>query len=472
MTASMRERSCRRNTTRRSTARWWATATLLLTLCALLAGCGGASAAKQGKAGATATVTIYSTKGRGIPTATATPALPYGFPRQWQAGMGPSANTLSFAFMPSNPMVGFVCASSAAGPGAVQFFATHDGGATWSPLPTAPASNPVIPYAGCAIFPDQTNSNDVFVMVQDASDPQDTHGVGRLYRSQDGGDTWQKLALVLPGAWYAPDALAISGSRIVVTVAPTGEQNPLSNYLYASDDGGHTWKSVAPTQNGQTLTVSALMSVMGSAVIVPASAPAPSGNGASRPASVQGRPFTMPSSSGAPAPITYWRTTDGGVTWTQVQLPGDLPIFVRSVDGTSYYGLSLDRPRDGTGGYLNGTITPYGSSDGGATWKALPTFAGVENGYLDPTLLGMNGGFTLTPDGQVIAAAQHTSGSLSSDAGLFAIHLGDPSPTWQPLARSAGAQHLLAVAQNGQTRLWGLLYNDSESGSLASMPLS
>ncbi|HKV84409.1 MAG TPA: sialidase family protein [Ktedonobacterales bacterium] len=436
----------------------------------VLTACGPSATAKS-DAHSAATATTYMTKGRGIPTPTATPVSPYRFPKQWQVSTALATTLFSYAFMPTSPLVGFACAPSTMAPHTSELYVTRDGGATWTLLPNAPASNPVIPFTGCEVFPDQTNANDVFVSVQDASDPRDTHGVGRLYRSQDGGATWQKLALVVPGTWYGPNTLAVSGARILVTVAPGGEQNALFNYLYASDDGGQTWNSVAPSLNGQLLLVSAEMGVMGRTVFVTSSA-YQTGPTSSRPTYSQGHRLSAPGSSGTPAPTTYWRSDDGGATWRQIQLPGELPMFVLSTDG-GYYAVSLKRPRDASGGYIaNATITPYASSDGGATWKALPTFAGVEQGYLDPTLLGVNGGMTITPDGALIAAATHSTPTSSDDAGLFTLRLSDANPTWQPLAASQGATNLWAVTRNGQTILWGLLHNGPENGTLASMTLN
>lgn len=439
----------------------------------VLAACGPSSHAK-GAANAKATATTYTTKGRGIPTPTATPALPYSFPAQWQVSAGPRAHVMSFAFMPSNPHIGFACAASTQAPNTTELYETLDSGASWALTPNAPASNPAIQFAGCEIFPDQSDPNDVFVSVQDASNPGDTHGVGRLYRSQDGGAHWQKLALVVPGTWYGPNTLAVSGSRILVTVAPGGEQNALPNYLYASDDGGQSWRSVAPSLNGQSLLVSAEMGVMGGTVFVTASAYQTTGNGAARPTFDQQRRLSAPGSSGTPAPTTYWKTSDGGVTWTQIQLPGDLPIFQQSIAGGLYYGLSLHYPRDATGAFIaNAPITPYFSSDGGATWQAQPTLAGVEQGYLDPTQLGVNGGLAVTPNGLIISATRHTTQTSSDDAGLFALqHIGDTSVSWQPLAASGGATNLLAVTQNGQIRLWGLLYNGPQNVTLAYITLN
>jgi photosystem II stability/assembly factor-like uncharacterized protein len=247
----------------------------------------------------------------------------------------------------------------------------------------------------------------------------------------------------------------------------------LPNYLYASDDDGQSWRSVAPSLNGQALQVSAEMSVMGGTIFVTASAYQATGNGAARPTISQRSHLSAPGSSGTPAPTTYWKTADGGVTWTQVQLPGDLPIFAQSTAGGLYYGLSLHRPRDANGVYIvNAPITPYFSSDGGATWSAQPTFAGVEQGYLDPTQLGVNGGLVVTPNGMVISASRHTTQNSSDDAGLFALqHIGEASVGWQPLAASQDATNLQAVMQNGDIRLWGLQYNGPQNGTLASITL-
>lgn len=446
--------------------RWCLTGVCMALVC--LAGCGHATAAKTSGAHATATPT-RNLKGSTTPIVSGAPIPPYTFPRQWQLANAPHAPIYSYAFMPTSPLVGFVCTASQQAPNTTELYVTHNGGVTWDLLVNAPYSNPTLQSAGCAILPDQTDSNDVFVTVDDASAPGDTHGVARLYRSQDGGVHWQKLALVLPGTWYDPHTLAVSGSRILVTVTPGGEQNTLANYLYASDDDGQTWKSVAPSLNGKALQVGMELSAMGGALFISSNA-YQSGPSAARPGFKQQDILGAPGSSGTPAPVTYWKTSDGGVTWTQIQLPGDVPIFTRSDSG--YYGLSLNVPRDTYGNYTGGPITPYASGDGGASWSALPTFAGVEQGYLDPTQLGGDGGIAVTPDGEVIAAARHTTSTGSSDAGLFVIRIGDANAAWQPLAASESARSLQAVVQNGHVVLWGLLINDIGNGTLASLTLS
>jgi hypothetical protein len=72
----------------------------------------------------------------------------------------------------------------------------------------------------------------------------------------------------------------------------------------------------------------------------------------------------------------------------------------------------------------------------------------------------------------VISASRHTTQNTSDDAGLFALqHIGEASAGWQPLAASQDATNLQAVMQNGDIRLWGLLYNGPQNGTLASITL-
>lgn len=436
----------------------------LIALTALLAACGQTSASSKN---IPATATPAS---RVALTATPTGPIdvppPYAFPKQWSPAPDgqdlPQATATigSFAFAPSSSMIGYFCVASSdatdtSNSAAMLPFVstTSDGGASWGSVSSSPFQAKTL----CQVFIDQTNPRDVFVAAGNGSDPN-TLAVP-LFRSQDGGVTWRHINQpTIQGASTSIVGLAVVQTRIIAMIGINGQAGPAVSTLYASDDGGQTWKQLKLIVNGQTLQMSQLFWSAGSTIYIEASASSCQGCGTLRmPVARRDghQPLSQPFSSEPVTPNLYFKSNDGGRSWLQIATPvtnlANLSV-AHSADGAMTYliGTSLGAPNQPA----NVNIAYY-SKNGGASWILLPTLAGVENGYPDPGSLGAFGTWVL-PDGSVITTAFHTEGThYGGDAGAFLLRPSDASPTWQPLIRSmAGGVQI--VPTSGGMRVWGL----------------
>lgn len=165
-----------------------------------------------------------------------------------------------------------------------------------------------------------------------AVDPSDTAviyvggyrsgGLTTLYRSSDGGNTWEELNLGVNG--YYPYALLVSSADpSIILVAP------YTSGIYRSTDRGLTWSRVT--------TVSAVYRL--------AEAPAD--------------PATIYASNSS----GIYRSTDRGATWTRIGT---------NLTGTPYFCLLTSPTAPGTV-YLGTTAGLFRSTDYGNTWQELTT---------------------------------------------------------------------------------------------------
>ena len=447
-----------------------------LSLIAVLAACGQTTTSSKNTH---ATATVTPTTRVALPTATLAGPTdippPYSFPKHWTPA--PDGEDLpqypssvgGFAFSPSSPNTGYLCVvspdatdNSAVTPPFVS--ATSDGGKSWTGVSGSPSRSKTT----CQVFIDQSNPKDVFVAAGNASNPNTL--ALPLFRSQDGGVTWKQINQpTIQGASTFIVGLVVAQSRIVAMIGLGGQAGPAVSTLYASDDGGQTWKQIKLTVNGETLQMSQLLWAAGSTIYIEASASSCQGCGTLRtPFKGQARqqPLGQPLSSGPVTPNLYFKSNDGGRTWLQIATPvsnlANLSV-TRSADGSTTYllGTSLGAPS-----YPANVNVPYYSSNGGASWRPLPTLEGVENGYPDPGSLGAFGSFVM-PDGSVITTAFHQEGSnYGGNAGAFLLRPGDASPRWQPLISSLIALQPQAVPSLTGIRVWGLTVTPGQAGGM------
>ena len=151
---------------------------------------------------------------------------------------------------PSNPDVAYVCALGHAwGPNEERgVFRTQDGGKTWQKVLYRNADT------GCSdIDMDPSNPRVLFAgMYTFRRKPwrfDSGGGETALYRSTDGGSTWKKLTEGLPKGPMDRIGVAIAASDPAVVYAVTEAKGENGGELFRSDDRGDTWRMVNDDPN-------------------------------------------------------------------------------------------------------------------------------------------------------------------------------------------------------------------------------
>jgi photosystem II stability/assembly factor-like uncharacterized protein len=414
-----------------------------LLLALVLAGCGQAQtiAAQQ-----TPTQTPLPT-----PTSFAahTPA-PLVFRAQWTLAASLPRGLGNYAFAPSAPRTGYLCTigSVNGSPVPPAFMFTSDGGLTWTSASTYPFKP-----GGCSVFVDQQNARDVFLQQY-----ANATGMPITWRSQDGGTTWHVLAPIPATQGSYPWAsVAVIGSRIIVAVGAinpgAGGQLP-PNDLFASDDGGATWQQIAQGIAAQGQQVRTLIA-FGTTLIVRSHATCANcaGDAAPLTGSTGVVPLAQPLSSGPP-PNRYWRSTDGGVTWTEMSLPQphiQYMRFARSEYGDNFVGVAFATEVDPSN-MVAGAL--YYTTDGGTTWIPVPAINPKLLPQADPGSVGAGGNLAVLPDGSVVASFWQSvldAGNALPDHGVLRWWPGAQS--WMVLAPPATFDWQIGLTSQGTT-LW------------------
>jgi ligand-binding sensor domain-containing protein len=303
---------------------------------------------------------------------------------------------------------------------------TSDGGQSWHTLPLAWAS-------------DQVTS---LLWLADGTLGAGT-SKGQLFRSQDGGDTWQQGGAGLPvgGILDLTVAGALADPTRLLAATWTG--------LYASDDGGQNWANLAPTVG--VPNVHALLSTETGVLL------------------------------GTRTGLFCWQPDTR--SWTT--LADDLP----SSGATSLAADPVDKQRlyVGTGG--DGV---YRSDDAGESWQRLPLIVGVPDLVVDPKdarhlyLLAawervyesQDGGQTWYANWQGLGDVIETVSLaidpvkpiayVGTEAGLYRSRKGE---NWQRVAPALGDQSILALLpQTVPTTFWNnsVLYIGTTRGAYRS----
>jgi photosystem II stability/assembly factor-like uncharacterized protein len=175
-----------------------------------------------------------------------------------------------------------------------------------------------------------------------------------LYRSRDGGATWQSIGLPTSGAIGRIAVDPKDPKRVFVASAgnlfvPGGERG-----LYRSTDGGDTWQRVLEGENGTTGAIDVAIDPVNPNNVLAAMWD-------------HVRLHTHRLYAGVGSGV--FRSTDGGETWTEISLPGNVAaadvgrigVAFAPSDPTRAYALVANRA-DGSG------VGFWRSNDGGASF--------------------------------------------------------------------------------------------------------
>src|SRR5215475_10818942 len=202
----------------------------------------------------------------------------------WQP-LGPEGGTVrSLAFDPKNPDRIFL------GTSAGRLYLSSDGGGNWTRLVhLGSAAEMVLDH----IVIDPANPRNIYVAAWNAQDPNND---GDLYRSKDGGRTWDLLA-DLHGQSIRALAMSASDSRILVAGVLDG--------VFRSRDGGDNWERISPEHHAEIKNVE-------SVAVDPVN-----------PDVIYAGTWHLP-----------WKTEDGGKTWHNIKkgVIDDSDVFTIVID--------------------------------------------------------------------------------------------------------------------------------------------
>lgn len=278
---------------------------------------------------------------------------------------------------------------------------TTDGGQTWKPLTD---SQPIVTVGAFAVAP-----SDPRVIYVGTGQPEERYDIGSgsgVYRSSDGGDTWQPAGL--PESRHIGAVYVDPRNADVVFVATLGHLYGRNEErgLYRSTDGGKNWSRVLYVDPGT------------GAVDIAADPTDPDHIYASTWTARQW-PWLSYFMPGIGPGSGIHESHDNGRTWTRVTgkgLPaGDLGRIGLAVGhmaaGTRVYASIVARDESGSG--------LYRSDDGGANWSMVNEAHSVTSSYFSRMTLDPRDANTIYLVGQSI--------KRSTDGGQhFTIIRGSP----------------------------------------------
>src|ERR1700746_615830 len=260
---------------------------------------------------------------------------------------------------------------------------------------------------------------------------------GGVWKTTDGGNTWQVLTDGTPIS--SVGAIAIAPSNHEVIYVGTGEAAPRGNMthgdgVYKSTEGGKSWSHVGLRDTRQ---IGALVIDPGNPDIVLVAA--------------LGHAFGPNTARGV------FRTTDGGKSWTKVlykdENTGAIDVSFDPHDARIVYAALWQARRQpwnfSSGGPGSGL---YRSTDGGVTWKRL-TGNGLPTGILGRIHVSVSaadskrvyamieaadGGLYRSDDGGVHWQRINDDGRLSQRAWYFSTILADPKDRDAVYAENTG----------------------------------
>jgi photosystem II stability/assembly factor-like uncharacterized protein len=246
-------------------------------------------------------------------------------------------------------------------------FKSVDSGVHWTPVMDGEGWNT---FSIGAVALDPTNPDVVYVGTGEANNAVDNYDGNGLWRSLDGGQTWQSLGLAATARIARVAVDPSNPSRIFVAGMGTQFSTGPDRGLYRSEDGGQNWSRVLFVSDSTGAT---------DVLVNPA-----------HPETVycatleRVRRFTYRRAFGPECGI--WRSADHGTTWTR--LSSGLPAPSDNV-GRIGLGLCAAKPsivyaQIGTGSSAGYTgLGLYRTTDGGQTWarRDLGGFTGLFGGF-------------------------------------------------------------------------------------------
>lgn len=334
----------------------------------------GHSGLKPGSGAPTRAVTAPSV------TATAT-ARPTSTTPASAAGWRAVYSTTAFAgpvlaFAPSDASVAYLCAASYAG--STSMLSSSDGSATFHPAGQLP------PSGQCGVSVDPTNARDLTASLQTSSSST------LLYRSQDGGATWQRQDL----GGLSVMCLGWQDGALWATAAAEDSGGPGLTELWVSRNGG----PMAEVDQNGALANGVNLTNMGQAALI-----------TGHDATVY---IVFGQVSVQPIGETVIRSTDGGATWAQVKF----------MDGAQLVDVVNTTPDQKTlvGDYDSQISQMVVSRDGGVSWQKLAA---------EPAGVSAMVPVWVTPDGSLLAVSGQYQMAQNPDDQLYELAAGASSWT-------------------------------------------
>lgn len=231
-------------------------------------------------------------------------------------------------------------------------FKSTDAGANWKPV-----FDDQMELAIGDITYDPTNPDIVYAGTGDPNIPAITFNGNGLFKSADGGETWQYLALSQTGIISKVIVDPTNPSILYVAAMGTPYVRDEHRGVYKSTDGGLSWQKVLFVSE-QAGASDLVIDPVNPLILY---------------ASFWDRIRSNQESTIYGPHARVYKTTDGGATWAQ--LGGGLPTGILGRTGLA---ISQQNPEKVYAVYIDSLSTVgglYKSTDGGATWTSLNTIA-------------------------------------------------------------------------------------------------
>lgn len=253
---------------------------------------------------------------------------------------------------------------------------TTDGGATWYNV-----SPPGVTAFGYGTGHTFLNAQQAWVLVADANDPV---GAGVLYRTSDGGLTWDSIPVPFGGG----DLTFLNENNGWMMLSLGAGAGSMGVAIYRSSDGGATWTQTYTNDPNLANAADSL----------------PLGGIKNNLTPLDAQTAWVGGVIYSPETFYLYRTNDGGQSWMQQSMPlapgmqgtevsiDQGPTFFSSLDGILPIRFTGETLRTGF----------YASHDGGQSWEFLTFMPGSgEVDFVTPSdsFFWTGGQFFVTADG-------------------------------------------------------------------------